>query len=794
MRNLWTLLCVCACSLTAFAQQSKNMNLLGSLTYSQSLSDIWGYVDTAGNEYALVGCRSGVSIVDVTDPTKPTEVFYTAGSASTWRDLKTWNKHAYITNETGNGLMIIDLSGLPSATPSPKVINDTTYFKKAHNLYIDENGICYVFGANTHNGGAVILDLNNDPEKPQYLGAFEDYYLHDGMVRGDTLWGSAIYDGNFAVIDVSDKSKPKALATQQTPGAFAHNAWISDDNKYLFTTDEISNAFIGSFDVSDLGNIKLLDKIQSNPGSNAVVHNTHYINGYLVTSYYRDGTTIHDVSRPNNIVQVGYYDSEPLSGNGYDGAWGAYPWLPSGNIIESNIGEGLFVYGPTYKRGCYLEGNVKDSLTLAPIPNVSVDIVSSGIVKNSNISGDYATGTIDAGTYDVTFSEPSYLPRTVKGVVLTNGVVTNLNVKLIKQHQFEFTGMVVEEGSGNPVPGANVKVVNQDFDFNPVTDSAGTFTISNMTNGAYDFIAGKWGYVNDCMTVSVDSINNTVTLTLPVGYYDDFTFDNGWAVTGDASTGAWVIGEPVGTVNGSTPASPDEDVSTDCYNQAYVTGNGGGSAGTDDVDNGSTILTSPVFDPGSGNSPYISLYYWFYNGGGSGAPNDTLKIQLTNGSVTKNIDVITPDSIQSQWVKRYYRMKDYMTMTSNMKLIVTCSDLVSGGGHYVEGGIDEFRVIDSVDVSTGTDLQAHGGELVLYPNPSQGEFSIRYNYGSLKGKKEVRLNDITGRTLLARELEGTSGNVPVASGLANGVYMVTLMLDGIPLETGKIMVLTPGIR
>ena len=44
------------------------MNQLGFLPYSQSLSDVWGYVDEAGNEYALVGTFSGLSVVDVTDP------------------------------------------------------------------------------------------------------------------------------------------------------------------------------------------------------------------------------------------------------------------------------------------------------------------------------------------------------------------------------------------------------------------------------------------------------------------------------------------------------------------------------------------------------------------------------------------------------------------------------------------------------------------------------------------------------------------------------------------------------
>ena len=33
------------------------------------------------------------------------------------------------------------------------------------------------------------------------------------MVRGDTLWGGAIYNGVFSVVDVSDKANPQILAS-----------------------------------------------------------------------------------------------------------------------------------------------------------------------------------------------------------------------------------------------------------------------------------------------------------------------------------------------------------------------------------------------------------------------------------------------------------------------------------------------------------------------------------------------------------------------------------------------------
>ena len=68
-----------------------NMSLLGHVDYqalhnNTHLSNLWGYTDELGNEYAIVGVNGvpgslppspgGVSIVDVTDPTNPVEVFF----------------------------------------------------------------------------------------------------------------------------------------------------------------------------------------------------------------------------------------------------------------------------------------------------------------------------------------------------------------------------------------------------------------------------------------------------------------------------------------------------------------------------------------------------------------------------------------------------------------------------------------------------------------------------------------------------------------------------------------------
>ena len=111
MKKLAFLLLSITFSALTFGQL--NIEEVGYKSYSDDLSDIWGYADEEGNEYALVGTYSGLSIVDVTDPSNPTEVFFGTGAGSIWRDIKTWGDYAYVSNESFGGVYIVDLSPLP---------------------------------------------------------------------------------------------------------------------------------------------------------------------------------------------------------------------------------------------------------------------------------------------------------------------------------------------------------------------------------------------------------------------------------------------------------------------------------------------------------------------------------------------------------------------------------------------------------------------------------------------------------------------------------------------------------
>lgn len=428
--------------LACTANAQVNITQLGHLDYqalhSSDLANLWGYADEEGNEYALVGVNGtngqpnsgGLSVVDVTDPANPVEVFFAPGPPSIWREVKVWGDHAYVTTEANYGLQIVDLSPLPQSTELPVTLFQGNGWTTAHSLFIDENGRLYVNGTNRGNQGVIMYDLTQDPEAPVEVGVFDFLYCHDSYARGDTLYAAHVYDGLLSMVDVSNPATPSLMGTVTTPSAFTHNVWLDDSGQYAFTTDEVANAYVAAYDVSDPTDIVEVDRLQSDPGNDVIPHNTYWLNHFLVTSYYTYGVVIYDATRPGNLVETGHYDTSPYSGCCFNGAWGVYPFLPSGNLLISDIEGGLYVLAPTYVHAAWLEGLVTDVTTGVPVNQATITIGTAAATDITGFDGNYALGTATAGTYTVTATAPGYPEAQVTGVQLTNGELTVLNIQM----------------------------------------------------------------------------------------------------------------------------------------------------------------------------------------------------------------------------------------------------------------------------------------------------------------------------------------------------------------------------
>ncbi|GJM22812.1 MAG: hypothetical protein DHS20C15_27270 [Planctomycetota bacterium] len=198
-------------------------------------------------------------------------------------------------------------------------------------------------------------------------------------------------------------------------------------------------------------------------------------------------------------------------------------------------------------------------------------------------------------------------------------------------------------------------------------------------------------------------------------FADAFESDLGWdpsAPGDDASTGIWTRVDPNGT--GAQPEDDDSDPGT----FAFVTGQGspGGTLGENDVDGGSTTLTSPVIDL-SGGDARIGYSRWYSNDTG-GAPNaDVFVIDVSNngGGNWVNVEVVGPTGPETSggWFRHEFLVSDFVAPTNNVRVRFIASDL--GTGSVVEAAVDEFSVVRLVcEASCQTDLGFGGpGDLSL---------------------------------------------------------------------------------
>ncbi|RMF57763.1 MAG: choice-of-anchor B family protein [Calditrichaeota bacterium] len=377
LNKIWVV--VVLLTLPIMAQQSYVLPLLANFNPYPSIgyNDCWGYTAPDGREYALLGVESGTSIVDITDTDNLVEIAFIPSANSTWKDIKTYQHYAYVvTDLIGLGLQIIDLSTLPD---SVTLVNTYTGFSISHNIYIDEsNALLYAEGG----GGIRILTLA-DPVNPVQI-AFFGVPSHDVYAAGNIAYVSQGWSGTYGLYNVSNPFSPTLITQIITPsGGYAHNAWASEDGDYLMTTEEVpAGLTVKLWDISDVNNITLTDDYIASSGGRP--HNTHIKGNYAYISHYWDGLRIVDISNPDSIFEVSYYDTYPNPGSQYEGDWGAYPFYHSGKVIASDRTYGLFVlyFPPAGEQGISLTATTLEFDTVAVGSSVlrSFEVVNSGAV------------------------------------------------------------------------------------------------------------------------------------------------------------------------------------------------------------------------------------------------------------------------------------------------------------------------------------------------------------------------------------------------------------------------------
>lgn len=362
----------------------KNIDLMSFVAKSDmgggtaNLNDIWGYSDPqSGAEIAIVGRTNGTSFVDVTVPESPVFLGFLPShnnGSDSWRDIKVYNDHAFIvadgSGNSSHGLQVFDLRSLRNLPSPGQTLSETAHmdgFGNAHNIAINQDsGYAYIVGSNQCSGGLYMVDIS-DPTNPQYAGCFSsDGYTHDAQcvvyAGPDTDYsGREICVGynedTITIVDVTDKYNPVQLSRTLYQGAqYTHQGWFLDDShSTLIMNDELDESRNGHnttsyiYDVSDLQNPVETGRYVGPTA--AIDHNLYTRDGYIYESNYRAGLRILDAAdiASGQLSEVAYFDTIPNSDSAqFSGTWSNYAYFASGNVIMSDIGNGLFTVRPDW--------------------------------------------------------------------------------------------------------------------------------------------------------------------------------------------------------------------------------------------------------------------------------------------------------------------------------------------------------------------------------------------------------------------------------------------------------------
>jgi choice-of-anchor B domain-containing protein len=351
---------------------------------------IWGYA-AGSREYALQCNSYGLHIIDVTDPAAPYRVQFIdmSGGASPpkgriWRDVDvhqdpiSGKSYAYVGAQSNGDLWIVDLSYLSDSAPDgadsdpipPAGIADRGRANYGHTVSIND-GLLFMNSANNASTlGCQIFDLLADPFDPPLIASWggSGHDCHDSFARTnvpgsggkDLLYVAEGYATRYRVIDITNaRTSGTTSLLAETPsvsGIYAHSDWLTDDSRYLYAFDEFNVRDVGVYDVSNPASPALVTTFQysGDATANSRVHNGQVRGSYLLVAYYEAGFRVFDISNPANAVEVGKYETwrdpdgdgnfdQSITGN-YNGAWNVHVFLPSGNVLLSDMKSGTFIF------------------------------------------------------------------------------------------------------------------------------------------------------------------------------------------------------------------------------------------------------------------------------------------------------------------------------------------------------------------------------------------------------------------------------------------------------------------
>jgi len=278
---------------------------------------------------------------------------------------------------------------------------------------------------------------------------------------------------------------------------------------------------------------------------------------------------------------------------------------------------------------------------------------------------------------------------------------------------------------------------------------------------------------------------------VPVGgFADDCEMNRGWtmgAPNDDATSGQWILGDPVGTVYNGSPAQPEDDHTPVPGTWCFVTGNGspGGAAGEADVDGGKTTLLTPIFDLSRVESATVNYWFWYTNDLGNNPGQDTWKVEVTaNGTTWLPLESTTASP--NAWTERTFELQNFITLSDRVQLRFVAEDLSPGS--LIEAAVDDFQLIVGQPAAAVEDRPAVTRFALSRPAPNPFSSAAELSFAVPQASPvSVEVFDVSGRlvrTLIAGALpagehairwDGANG---AGHRVGAGVYFVRMSAPG----------------
>jgi hypothetical protein len=527
-----------------------------------------------------------------------------------------------------------------------------------------------------HEGRLVAMDLS-DPADPTIAGMVPiegGGVVHDaqvvtyvtGPMFGQEIAFCSSGTSGLEIYNVTDKTAMVKIAEGTYPNmSFTHQCWLSDDRQYLYVNDETDNVNeTVIFDVSDFLSPTFIGSYTS--GVPATDHNVFFHDGFIYEAEYRAGLRIFDATDPVNPVQVGWIDTFPGDDSGGSGgAWGTFPFFPSGKVIVSDKNRGLFVVWPD-------------------TPPVLFDF-PAGVPESVSPGG-------GSFTVDIT---------TVAGHVLDPA-----------------SPVLVYDAGGGPVELPMTNVGGDTFEalFDPLP--CGTFVQFHVRAATTGGVGIRSPVNAPCESFVAIVADESTTIR-----DDEFETAAGWTagVPGDtAVAGIWTRVDPVGN-----DIQPENDHTPDPGTDCFVTGQAsvGASTGADDVDGGTTTLLSPLLDLSGAEQVTIAYWRWYHNSffqidadEGNSPSEDVFVVDISDddGASWTTVESVGPTGPETAggWVLHAFDVGALVELTSQVRVRFVASDV--GTLSVVEAAIDDVIVVTvACDDPCPTDVNGDGTVNVL---------------------------------------------------------------------------------